>query len=336
MAGTIAVLNGVAGAGKTSIARAIQGAAREPYLNAGIDRFLGLLPSQYLEPPLWLDVMGLHDRPGTTGAGLVSSMHHAIAAIARSGMSVVADHVIVESRWLTDCAALFRDLPAYMVGVHCPIEVLRARERERLDRQATWGEVDIQFAIVHAHAAYDLEVDTTQMSPDAAARAILGHIEAYPPRAFPMLELFEGAPRFIRRLIAKPSAEAWATLLARAEREALEMPEPEQIELINSHPRIGAAPGSVSALSLREQGYDRDSGTAELQARLDRLNEAYEQRYGFRFVIFVAGRPRSEIAEIMERSLDADRQQEKQRALHDVIAIARDRVGKLGLTEEGG
>ena len=107
------------------------------------------------------------------------------------------------------------------------------------------------------------------------------------------------------------------------------MPEAEQVELLNAHPRIGAAPGSVSALSYREQGYDRDPGTAELQARLDRLNDEYESRFGFRFVVFVAGRPRAAIADVMESHLDSDRQTEKERCLRDVVAIARDRAAKL-------
>jgi len=107
------------------------------------------------------------------------------------------------------------------------------------------------------------------------------------------------------------------------------MPEAEQIELLNANPRIGATPGSVSALSFREQGYDNDKGTAELQARLDRLNDEYERRFGFRFVVFVAGRSRAVIADVMEAHLDRDRDAEKQRALRDVVAIARDRASKL-------
>jgi 2-oxo-4-hydroxy-4-carboxy--5-ureidoimidazoline (OHCU) decarboxylase len=139
--------------------------------------------------------------------------------------------------------------------------------------------------------------------------------------------LFEGAPAFTKRLEEQELDGA----MARAEQIALSMPEADQIELLNSHPRIGAAPTTVSALSYREQGYDRDPGTAELQERLDRLNEEYEARFGFRVVIFVAGRPRAEIADIMESRLDADRGEEKRRALTDVVAIARDRALKLGV-----
>jgi 2-oxo-4-hydroxy-4-carboxy--5-ureidoimidazoline (OHCU) decarboxylase len=137
--------------------------------------------------------------------------------------------------------------------------------------------------------------------------------------------LFEGAPSFVARLAAERSQDP----LAIADEIALAMPEAEQIELLNAHPRIGATPGSVSALSFREQGYDHDQGTAELQARLDRLNDEYERRFGFRFVIFVAGRPRAAIADEMEAQLDAEREAEKERGLRDVVAIARDRASKL-------
>jgi len=140
--------------------------------------------------------------------------------------------------------------------------------------------------------------------------------------------LFEGAPHFVDRLAAEP-ASSLGELLDRAEHVALRLPEPEQIELLNAHPRIGAAPASVSKLSYREQGYDRDEGAPELQARLERLNDDYEQRFGFRFVIFVDGRSRSEIARLMQRHLRADRAAELRRGLSDVIAIARDRARKL-------
>ncbi len=128
--------------------------------------------------------------------------------------------------------------------------------------------------------------------------------------------------------------ESVAALLDRAEQIARSMPEEEQIELLNAHPRIGAAPSTVSALSHAEQGYDRDPGTDELQARLDRLNDAYERKFGFRFCVFVAGRSRAEIADVMESHMDADRDEELDRALTDVFAIARNRAEKLRRLEE--
>ena len=79
-----------------------------------------------------------------------------------------------------------------------------------------------------------------------------------------------------------------------------QMPEDEQIELIDAHPRIGATPATVSATSFREQGYDRDAGTddTDLAQRLTRLNDEYERafRFSLRAFSWPAGRdPRSPI-----------------------------------------
>ena len=140
--------------------------------------------------------------------------------------------------------------------------------------------------------------------------------------------LFEGAPGLVMRCQPEPG-ESVTHLLDRAEAIARSMPEQAQIELLNAHPRIGALPSMVSAMSYAEQGYDRDPGTAELQARLDKLNDEYERKFGFRFCVFVAGRSRAEIAGVMESHMDASRDAEIDRALTDVFAIARDRATKL-------
>jgi 2-oxo-4-hydroxy-4-carboxy-5-ureidoimidazoline decarboxylase len=151
-----------------------------------------------------------------------------------------------------------------------------------------------------------------------------------PAAAGALAPLFEGAPRFVARLVGGRPYGSYRELLDRALDTALTMREEEQVELLDAHPRIGAPPATVSEQSFREQGYERDAGTTELQQRLDRLNAAYEDRFGFRFVIRVAGRPRSAIVPIIEERLATSRDEEKQRALRDVIAIARDRAARLG------
>lgn len=138
---------------------------------------------------------------------------------------------------------------------------------------------------------------------------------------------FEGAPRFLHRLAAARPFGDEATLFGRAEVIALAMPEDEQVELIDAHPRLGAPPASVSAMSHREQGYDRD--TTEAIAELARLNEEYEAKLGFRFCVHVAGRSRAALVPVLEEALRADRDAEIRRALIDVVAIARDRARRL-------
>ena len=142
---------------------------------------------------------------------------------------------------------------------------------------------------------------------------------------------FEGAPRFLARLAAERPFGDVSTLFARAEAIALAMPQDEQVELINAHPRLGAPPATVSADSFREQGYDRE--TTEAIAELGRLNADYEARFGFRFCVFVAGRPRPALVPVLRGALAADRDAEIQRALRDVVAIARDRFERAASTE---
>ena len=134
--GTIILLNGASSSGKTSILSALQDLLPEPFLNAGIDKFIWMLPERYLERPLWDDVLGLATEAGQMGHRLFSAMHQAVALLSRAGMNVVADHVLVEPAWVAQCAALLADLPAYLVGVRCPLDVLVEREKSR--KTAPW------------------------------------------------------------------------------------------------------------------------------------------------------------------------------------------------------
>jgi 2-oxo-4-hydroxy-4-carboxy--5-ureidoimidazoline (OHCU) decarboxylase len=162
----------------------------------------------------------------------------------------------------------------------------------------------------------------------------VAELDALPPAAFVAATApwFEGAPRFLARLAAaRPFGDA-STLFARAAAIAGSMPEDEQLELIDAHPRLGAPPASVSAASFREQGYDRE--TLDAIADLERLNRVYEDRFGFRFCVFVDGRARRDLVPILEAALGADRSAEIRRALGDVVAIARDRYRKLAQPAE--
>jgi 2-oxo-4-hydroxy-4-carboxy--5-ureidoimidazoline (OHCU) decarboxylase len=144
---------------------------------------------------------------------------------------------------------------------------------------------------------------------------------------------FEGAPRFLARLAAARPFGDESTLFARAGEIAHAMPEDEQLELIEAHPRLGAPPASVSEHSFREQGYDRET-TAAL-ADLERLNAAYEARHGFRYCVFVDGRSRPELVPEIEAAVGRDRAAEIERALDDVVAIARDRFVRAATAPAG-
>jgi chloramphenicol 3-O phosphotransferase len=87
-----------------------------------------------------------------------------------------------------ECAALFSGLPAYLVGVHCRLDVLEQREAARHNR--TPGQAGAQFALAHAACVYDLVVDTAQLNPQECAVKIKERLEnGIPPHAFELLNL---------------------------------------------------------------------------------------------------------------------------------------------------
>lgn len=164
-------------------------------------------------------------------------------------------------------------------------------------------------------------------------------IDALPPEsaAEAIGPLFESAPRFLARLVAERPFHDDAGLIDRATEVARMMPDEEQIALLDAHPRIGADPASVSPMSHAEQGYGAPTApdpAAWIGEELATLNEAYERAFGFRFVIFVAGRPRAEIVPLLERALRNDRTAELRRGLDDVVHIAADRLATLRATIE--
>jgi 2-oxo-4-hydroxy-4-carboxy--5-ureidoimidazoline (OHCU) decarboxylase/GNAT superfamily N-acetyltransferase len=164
----------------------------------------------------------------------------------------------------------------------------------------------------------------------------IGDLDRLPPESFAheVAPLFEGAPRFLARLAAERPFGTDGDLLATAARLARELPPDEAVELVNAHPRIGAAPASVSDLSHAEQGYADDDPVADAEAarvaeELEWLNDAYERVHGFRYAVFVAGRPRAAIIPLIEVGLRNATDVELRRAADDCVDIAADRLARL-------
>jgi len=126
-----------------------------------------------------------------------------------------------------------------------------------------------------------------------------------------LAELFEGRTRFVERLAATENPLARARELARA------LPDDEKKEILDAHPAIGAA--ARSERSRREQGTDDDPRVLE---ELARLNAEYERTFGFRFVVFVNGRPRREIVPELRARLQRTREEELATGVDELVQIA--------------
>jgi 2-oxo-4-hydroxy-4-carboxy--5-ureidoimidazoline (OHCU) decarboxylase len=129
-----------------------------------------------------------------------------------------------------------------------------------------------------------------------------------------LAELFEGRTRFVERLAEHEDPLGVAGDVART------LSKEEQLEALAAHPAIGAR--DLSPRSAAEQGGEDDPAVL---AELAELNRAYEDRFGFRFIVFVNRRPRSAILPILRERLASTRERELETALADLVAIARDR-----------
>jgi 2-oxo-4-hydroxy-4-carboxy--5-ureidoimidazoline (OHCU) decarboxylase len=125
-----------------------------------------------------------------------------------------------------------------------------------------------------------------------------------------LAELFEGRTRFVERLAVLDDPLGQARAVAAA------LTDNEKKEVLDAHPAIGAT--TLSARSATEQGADDAPELAE-------LNRAYEATFGFRFVVFVNGRPKRELVPILRQRLERSREEELATALDELVSIAEDR-----------
>jgi chloramphenicol 3-O phosphotransferase len=188
-AGRIILINGTSSSGKTTLVRALQAATPDLWLEMGIDRFAYALPGRVNGQPSWPLLFayvrpdGRSDGPFTIettalGNRFISGMHATVAALADSGLNVIVDHVVLEPGWVEEMSRLWASFEVLFVGVRCPLNVVLERERSRENR--TIGQAEAQFNVVHRWTSYDIEVDTSLLTPVEAVSRILAALEALP------------------------------------------------------------------------------------------------------------------------------------------------------------
>ena len=179
MTGRIVLLNGAPRAGKSSIAHALQ--ARGDWLVFGVDAMMAMTPKHLLP--------GIGLRPGGERPDLeavvrrsYSALFAGLAAFAQEGIDVVSD-IGLHDDYSRPLGLLqmtrdrLADLPVLWVGVHCPIEMIMARRNTDSTGYYAGGDavpppVQRWQDTVHAGKRYDLEVDTSRLTPEQCAEAI--------------------------------------------------------------------------------------------------------------------------------------------------------------------
>lgn len=174
---TVVLLNGVGSAGKGSIAKALQGLTREPFLHVQMDAFIDMLPGSLLHHPDGISFAAVEgsERPtvairtGPAARRLFAGMHAAIAAMAGAGNNLIVDDVMLDGR-ADEYRTLLAGHRLHVVGVFASLDVLEERERRRGDRLiglARW-----QFDRAHRGIDYDLRLDTDSATPRECAGRI--------------------------------------------------------------------------------------------------------------------------------------------------------------------
>ncbi|MBN9058129.1 MAG: chloramphenicol phosphotransferase [Rhizobiales bacterium] len=208
--GQIVILNGAPRSGKSSIAAALQEDARRAWMNLGVDGYINTITPPPLRPGLGLRPGGERPDLEPLVPRFYAALYESIAAHSRLGFDVVVDIAHHDDYSqpldiLPDCARRLAGLPVLFVGVHCPIETIMARRnagqagREGLYAVGTAEEpvpapvLRWQHA-VHVPGIYDLEVDTSRLSPAECAARIRAHLGLEPPRPTAFERLAEMGP----------------------------------------------------------------------------------------------------------------------------------------------
>jgi 2-oxo-4-hydroxy-4-carboxy--5-ureidoimidazoline (OHCU) decarboxylase len=129
-----------------------------------------------------------------------------------------------------------------------------------------------------------------------------------------LAELFEGRTRLVEKLAGRDDPLGSAREVIR------DLSEEEKVEALRAHPAIGA--GTLSARSAAEQGV---GGDPAVLTELAYQNQVYEEKFGFRFVVFVNRRSKAEILDVLRERIERTREEELETGLEELVAIAEDR-----------
>ena len=122
-----------------------------------------------------------------------------------------------------------------------------------------------------------------------------------------LTELFSARTRLVELLAQR------ADPLGEARDVIAELPEEDKAAALAAHPRIGEP-------SPEQRGED-----PAVLAELAYLNQVYEEKFGFRFVVFVDRRTRAELLPVLQERLGRTRDEELETGLEELVRIAEDR-----------
>jgi chloramphenicol 3-O phosphotransferase len=164
MTGQIILLNGASSAGKSTLALALQRCLPGPFWHYSMDhlRVAKVLPWDRIES-------GEFPWRPVQREQFFEGFHNSIPAFAAAGNNLVVEHIVETAAWMQRLLLLLEDFDVFFVGVHCPLDELERRERQRGDRRI--GEARADFEVTHTFGRYDFEC-VMAGEADAVARRV--------------------------------------------------------------------------------------------------------------------------------------------------------------------
>lgn len=163
----------------------------------------------------------------------------------------------------------------------------------------------------------------------------LSELNALPPSDFvaKLSGIYEHSPWVAEAVVhSRPFADIQALADAMAAAMA-QADEAARMDVIRAHPQLAgkaAIAGRLTEASASEQrGAGLDQCTPEEFAQLNGLNTAYQDRFGFPFIVAVKGHTRQSIIATLAERLRRDEATERAEALRQIDRIARFRLDAL-------
>jgi chloramphenicol 3-O phosphotransferase len=160
--GRIILLHGASSSGKSTLSRELQRTLDEPFLHVASDILAVGLPERRDPdgPFLWW---------GNVRPRFFDGFHRCIPVLAATGNDLIVEHIIETEAWRATLTELLQPFDVFLVGVHCALDEIDRRERQRGDRRLGEGREHVEVDGIHELGPYDLPIDTTHRDPKEVA-----------------------------------------------------------------------------------------------------------------------------------------------------------------------
>ncbi|MBM6617734.1 chloramphenicol phosphotransferase CPT family protein [Bacillus suaedaesalsae] len=162
--GTIILLNGVSSSGKSTLSKQLTNLLPDFFHLSGDDYDLV--------------IEKMEDRVNERLIPVPTEyfIHRTIAMFSDKGINLIVDQILHNDETFVDCLEVLHHYPVLFVGVHCPLDELSRREKERGDRKI--GQAVFQLEYVHQQKEeYDIEVNTKVNTVEECAELIVKQLE---------------------------------------------------------------------------------------------------------------------------------------------------------------